>query len=193
MSNLLEVLRFQPKALKKKGAAPLMVDVPVSPDTAPYLVSSYDSYMWIEKPHPGSIVKAAVRKIKTPGTAFQDVLQAIEFRGRRDEWGNVNPFSEEGVWGAIHHLEYYGIEDIELLVPPERGKDNKQGPYNRPEWLAPDTFNVVQRPTSWLPDDTVLALPVDRNFFGTLGHLSSSTVIVVVHNASRGMGIACKP
>ena len=191
MSNLLEVLRFQPKALQKKGAQPLVVEVPVSPDTAPYLASSSTSYMWIEEPHPGNIVKAAVRKIKTPGRVFKDVLELVEARGSRDEWGNVHPFTEEGVWAAIHHLEYYGIEDIEILVPSVRVKKKGSKAYKRPKWLdKEDAFNVPMRPSSWLPDNTVLALPVDRNFVGTLGHVDPTTVIMVLHNASRGIGIA---
>ena len=190
MSNLLEILRFQPSALQKKGAIPLGVDVPVNPDTAPYLVSSSLSYVWVEGPHPGDIVKAAVRKIKTPGDAFRDVLAILESRGRKDNWGNVHPFSEDGVWEALHHLEYYGIEEIEVLVPRERVGKKGVTPYHRPEWLKKDSFNVHLRPTSWLPDDTAVALPIDRNFFGTMGHLNPLTIIVVVHNASRGIGIA---
>ena len=202
MSNLLQVLRFQPKALQQKGSVPLMVDIPVSPDTAPYLVSSSTSFVWIEEPHPGDQVKAAVRTIKSPGDVFTKTILEVERRGRADEWGNVHPFTEDGVHEAIRHLEYYGIDDFELLVPRERPataatRKTKKHPatkrdpgYKRPLWLVPDNFGRPMRPSSWLPDGMVVVLPVDRNFVGTMGHLTSTKVIVIIHNASRGIGIA---
>jgi len=190
MSNLLQVIRLKSQALQKKSAVPLMVDVPVNPALAPFLVSSTKGVMWIEDVHPGNVVKAAVRDITSPGEFFQEVLMAVVARGARDQWGSIHPFSEDGVRAAINHLEFYGLEDIELLVPRTRGEKNKDGAHERPAWLCDESFHVPIRPSSWVPDNCVVVVPVDRDFLGTLAHFTPRQVMAVVHNPCRGIAIA---
>lgn len=190
MSNLLQVIRLKSQAMQKKRTFPLMVDVPVNPELAPFLVSSSKGVLWIEAAHPGDLVKAAVRQIESPGEFFQEVLQAVSERGAKDQWGNVHPFTGEGVREAIHHLEFYGIEEIEILVPRLRGEENKNGPHERPAWLTEESFNVPVRPSSWIPDKCAVVVPVDRDFLGTLAHFTPKQVMSVIHNPSRGMAIA---
>src|SRR3989344_2785296 len=95
MSNLLIVLRHQPKALSRKTVVPLLVEVEgVSPDTAPYLVSAVkDPWFWIEEPHPDNHIKAAVRTMTTPGRIFLDAVQEVARRGKLAEWENGFDFS----------------------------------------------------------------------------------------------------
>lgn len=187
MSNLLHVLRLKPQ---KKSSIPLMVEVPVNPELAPFLVSSTTGVMWIEEAHPGDIIKAAVRKILSPAEVFAEIIQAVAKRGAEEQWGNVHPFTQEGVQAAIHHLEFYGLEDVELLVARTRGDEHKEGPHMRPEWLRTETFSVPLRPSSWVPEGWVVALPVERNFVGTLAHFSPHQIVLAVHNPSRGLALA---
>ena len=192
MSNLLQVVRLNDKEMKK-GVLPLMMEVPVDPTLTPILVSSSTSLLWVEEAHPGNVVKAAVRQITSPGEVFKEVLLKVEERSLRDEWGSTNPYSEEGVKEALKYLAFYELGDVELLVPFQRAADHKGGLYHRPEWLKTEAFNVPLRPTSWVPDDCVVAVPLDRDFVGTIAHLNPRTVVVVVHNASRGIAMAKDP
>ncbi len=191
MSNLLQVIRLKPQALTKKSNFPLMVDVPVNPEAAPYLVSSAKGgYLWIDKAHPGDIIRAAVQEIESPGKSFQTILNMVSERGIKENWGNVQPYTEAGVRDAIKYLEFYGLTDVEILVPRFRAEGNKDGPLERPEWLSTGNFDYPLHPTSWLPDNCVLVVPTDREFLGTLAHFSMKHVVIAVHNPSRGLAIA---
>ena len=117
MSNLLQVTRMQPNAMEKKKAVPLFLEWPVNPELAPFLISSSTSLMWIEEAHPGDQVRVAVRKISSPGEIFWSIVEAIGERGERDKWGNVHPFTEEGVLAAVDHVTSYELDPVELLFP----------------------------------------------------------------------------
>jgi len=199
MSYLLEIYRDKSMAMKGKKNMPLMAEVDVHPDTGPYLVSGAKTpLLWVEEPHGGTHVKAGVRQIDSPGKMFLAVLLSVEIRGRRDEWGNVHPFTPEGLQAAIDHVDYYEQGDLEVLIPRVRGEKapderEKDEPFvaaNRPEWLHPREFQLPFRPSSWLPDNCAVVVPRDRGFVGRMTHLGPKMVFVVVHNASRGIGIA---
>jgi hypothetical protein len=191
MSNLLLVTKLQSAALQKKqGIIPLMVEVPIDPQTAPYLVSSTSSLLWIDEPHPGDVVKAAVRQDVAPASLFLEVLESVMLKGNQEGWGNVFPFSLQGILDAIDYVKSFDLDDLEVLVPRVKIKqDDKEG-YERPEWLNPTNIKLPLRPTSWLPENCAVVLPKDRELVGVLGHLTNKAVIVVVHNASRCFGIA---
>ena len=190
MSNLLQVIRVKPKAVQQKTNNPLLVEVPVNPDLAPFLVSSTKGVVWVEEAHPGNMVKAAVRPITAPNDVFQEILGAVVKRGQQAQWGSVHPFSEAGVWEAIRHLEFHGLEDIELLVPRQQESSKGKKRPKAPEWLSKETFNLPIRFSSWVPENCVVALPIDRAFVGVMVHIAPKLVVVAVHNASRGIGVA---
>lgn len=190
MSNLLQVIRFKPQALKKKSNYPLMVDVPVDDEAAPFLVSSSKGgYLWIEKAHPGNMIKAAVQDIATPGQVFYEVLDAVIQRGAEEKWGNVHPYTEEGLKEAIKYLEFYGLTDVELLVSRSKSEKNSGSVRHRPEWLTTKKFDYPIHPTSWLPDNCIVVVPSDRGFVGTIAHFAPKKIIVAVHNPSRGLAV----
>jgi len=190
VSNLLQVVRVHSKAAAKKGNVPLIMEFHVSPETVPYLVTSSEGLMWIEEPHPGDIVKAAIREITTPGDLFWAMTLSVVHRGLRDEWGNVQPFSKGGVIAATMHLEDYDLGDLEILAPRVREEDNELGPYQRPDWLQPDTLGFPVRPSSWIPDDCAVVVPKDRDFVGLLNHITPKKVAAVAHNPSRSIAVA---
>lgn len=178
MSNLLQVIRFQTEAMKKKGTMPLMMEFQISDETAPYLVTSSNAVLWVEKPHPGGLIKAAVR-VATPGDIFQEMVKAVADRGERDEWGNVHPFTLKGLDAAMDHLRYYDLHEMEVLAAPSEKK------IDRPEWLR----TLPVRPASWVPKRWVIIVPKDRDYVGIFGHLSGKHVVGVTHNASRCIAI----
>jgi len=190
MSQLLRVLRLNSNVMKtpgkgKKPPVPLILEWAVNGDTSPYLVSSTSSVLWVEDPHEGNIIRAAVRKIPDPGVLFREILEAVAKRGKEDQWGNVHPFTFAGLKGAVDHVTSYDLDDLEILVP--RVTKTKQ----RPDWMQ--TFSQESgfplRPSSWMPDDCALVLPKDRDFVGVLGYLGAKSAAAVVHNASRGIAV----
>lgn len=199
MSNLLGILRFRPgAAMDGKKRTPIIMEIPVIPDTAPYLVTSTTGVMWIEEPHPGNIIKAAVR-VAPPADIFRAMLEAVIERGRQDDWGNVHFFTPTGLTAAIEHVRSYNLGELEVLIPRSRTdiklKDRKTAQKAislkvKPEWLHPAAIGLPIRPTSWLPDDCAVVLPRDRDFVGVLGHVSPRDLFAVAHNPSRGIGIA---
>ena len=198
MSNLLQVVRLGSEIMRGKGpkaVIPLIVEFQIDPMAKPFLVSSTSGFLWVEEAHPGNVVKAAVRKGPAPGDLFLGVVQSIAERGAAEGWGNSFPFTRDGVKGAIEYVRSYDLDELELIIPrlrEEKGKKGKKGkgPSPRPEWLRPETFNLPCRPSSWVPDDCVVVVPRDKSYVGILGHLDAKSVVVCVHNPSRGVAIA---
>jgi hypothetical protein len=161
-----------------KNAAPLYIEVPVDALTAPYLVTSTRAVMWIDEALNGRMVRAAVRRgVKKPGALYAEIVEAIAKRGA--EWDSVHPLTKEGILKAIEHVRYYGFDEVEVLVPTEDEK---------PLVEVDDKTRVDV--ADWLPDKTVVVVPVNREFVGILGRVSPSAVLAVVHNPSRGVAIA---
>lgn len=180
MSNLLQVVRFKTEAVKRK-ALPLMLEFKVNAECAPYLVSSSHGLVWVEQAHPGDIIKAAVREIRSPGDVFEEAVRTIAVEGRAREWGNVHPYTQDGLQAAVSHLESYDFDDLEILTRPV----GKTVP-----WLQADALGGVPvRHTAWVPKGWLVVVPKDREFVGLLGHLTTRQVVAAIHNPSRGVAI----
>jgi hypothetical protein len=184
VSNLLQVVRSHPKALQKKGVRPLILEFNVSPETAPYLVTSTTGVLWIAEPHPGDVIKSAVRDIEAPGDIFAECLRAVAERGLKYRWGNTHPFTEAGLDAAVDHVQSYDLPDIEVLVG-QRSKDNPA-----PKWLTPKELQLPIRVSSWVPENCAVVVPANREFVGYIVHLRPKTIAVAIHNASRAISIA---
>jgi hypothetical protein len=202
MSNFLHLVRFTPKALKNKSALPLFMEFPVNLETAPFLVTSTKSVQWTMEPLKGGVVRAAVRQETTKGALFREAFESIAALGQEAQWGNVQPFTEEGLHAVIKHVTDYELTDLEILVPKVRKAPKKeakepegseeaeeteeQWEYRRPAWLDNQSLRLC--PTSWLPDDSAIVVPKEREYVGFIG-LVGAGIVMVVHNASRGIGI----
>jgi hypothetical protein len=207
MSNLLVVQRVQSKALQRKGTVPLMIEYGVSKETAPYLVSSTSSVMWINAAHPGEpgdVVKAAVRKM-TVDAFFGEVLEATISMGRQQEWGNVHPLTLAGLQAAVEHVEFYDLGPVELLIPrtrpvePEGETDEDEERVIQVDLMPPELRPLLEdiglpfRPSSWVPDGTIVVVPKDRTFVGVVSKVTATQIAGVVHNAARGIAIVQGP
>jgi len=171
-----------------------MLEYGVPEETAPYLVSSSSSVMWISEPHPGPVVKAAVREVSL-GDFFRECVDAVAAMGRQQEWGNVHLLTLEGLRAAIEHVSFYELEPLELLIPrayPPQ-KVNKPG---TPDLMPPDLRPLLEevglpfRPSAWVPANTVIVVPKDRAFVGVVWQVTPKKIAGVVHNAARGIAIA---
>jgi len=160
-----------PYDLGKK--TPLLVEVPVDRELAPYLVSSSKSALWIERPHPNNCVRAAVTNHQ--GHA-KSLIEHIAIKGDAEEWGNCHPLSEKGVREALAHLQYYGFGDVEVLFSPST-RD-----VGIPE-------GVPVREAPWVPKGWAVVVPVDRSFVGTTLCFKEGLFATVVHNAARGVAV----
>lgn len=217
MSHLLVVARLKSKAMQRKSNVPLMLEYKVAPETAPYLVTSSSSVMWINEPHPGDIVKAAVRQMSI-SEFFTEVVEAVAAMGRQQKWGNVHPLTVEGLRAAVEHIEFYELGPVELLTPRahqpgeateetdlvnETDPDDDEGEVAdvkkrveavdlMPPELRPfiEELGLPFRPSSWVPEGTIVVVPKDRTFVGVVNRVTTKKLAGVVHNAARGIALA---
>jgi len=186
-----------------------MLEYGVPEETAPYLVSSSSSVMWISEPHPGPVVKAAVREVSL-GDFFRECVDAVAAMGRQQEWGNVHLLTLEGLRAAIEHVSFYELEPLELLIPrayppgsspsveEDESEDDPQKVNNpgTPDLMPPDLRPLLEevglpfRPSAWVPANTVIVVPKDRAFVGVVWQVTPKKIAGVVHNAARGIAIA---
>lgn len=195
--------------MENPKAVPLELQGKVNPECAPFLVTkSRGGVCWIDTIQQDAIRSGICKS--TPGAVFNWIVDAVEERGRACEWGNVHPYSPEGVKAAADHLNYYGIDDIELLVPPiqlpeglhskkddqlEKGLEDILGKQEarvapRPDWLNPTDIGLPFCITPWLPDNCVVAVPGERVLVGELTHVSSQYLSAIVKDPSRTIAIA---
>jgi len=176
-TNLLEVVNFDDtiKSTRRGRVQPQMMEFQVNPELAPFLVSSTRSVIWVEKAGSQEQVRAAIRARRG---LEAELVGAIAELGSRADWGNIQPLTTVGVKACVDHLRFYGLEQVEVLVAPDT--DVSEVDFNK--------LNVIE--ASWVPLDAVVIVPVDRGFVGTLGTLGQHKGLALIHNASRGVGIA---
>lgn len=172
--NLLNVVRtdyFGPR----KGSVPLMVEFRVNPETAPFIVSSTRSFVWVT-PRTDR-VRAAIRTVGEVGIAgaFRDIVTRIVDAGVSGGWGNVHPFTPDGLAAARAHLAYYDLSDTGIVAHPDTDVS--------PLGVGDD----IER-AAWVPEGWAVVLPTDREFVGFLV-VSEDRYLVVVHNSSRAVAV----
>lgn len=190
MSHLLQVSKHM-----SRSNTPVMVEIAVPEETAPYLVTSTDSLVWVPQPMeptkemwsgyvPEYVVRAAIRSIQDLPTAdhlFYHVVVSVAAQGLALDWGNVHPFTTQGVIDAVRHVSTYDMGDLCLLSPMQCSLPLKK--------MALSDNLLIQK-CSWLPSGYVVVVPKDRSFVGTLSLIGTESFFAVVHNASRAIGIA---
>ena len=119
----------------------------------------------------------------------------------------------EGLRAAVDHLEFYELGALELLIPRSHtgsvamldDQDDGEGVEEdgkrvelvdlMPPELRPliEEIGLPFRPSSWVPDGTIIVVPKDRAFVGVASLVTAKKIAGVVHNAARGMAIAQGP
>lgn len=182
-SDLLRVSSLDSGSGRTKGA-PLMMEFKVNLETGPFLVSSTRGVLWVSPREPK--VRAAFRVVK-PEALFQDVIQAVLSAGVSSEWGNVHPLTTAGVIGAIAYVRSYELPTLEILMHP----DVAGLPVSVQEVDGEVIRTLCGLPVEladWLPMNTLVILPQDRDYVGFFLSYEGRGV-AVVHNASRGIAI----
>jgi hypothetical protein len=110
-----------------------------------------------------------------------EILQAILMMGTECEWGNCAGFDEAGICKVTDHVRSYGLGNLEMMV-------HAASVPELPSSLPPMVTLVK---VGWLPAKVAVVLPADRNYVGFASFVGSEEKMVgVVHNPSRGVGIA---
>jgi hypothetical protein len=173
----------------KTKHVPLMMEFPINPETGPFLVSSSRSVLWVLPKRP--IIRAAVRPMTDLGEFFLEVVNEVRDMGRESEWGNVHPWTSEGLLGALAHVRSYEITDVEILAGGSDPDAVVWGDLPQPVLLEDEHLTLCGVPLEvvpWLPPTMLVVVPQDRDYLGFVLLLRDKG-LAVVHNASRGMAI----
>jgi hypothetical protein len=157
---------------RKAGGTPLMTEVPVEGDLAPFLVTSTKSVIWVARAT-GGRVRSAIRAVN-PNVHFAELLGAVATKSAEEGWGSVFLLSAEGVKQGAAYLREQGFTELTLLV----GNDT-------PDLHPPDNVEVV--PTSWVSAGVAALVPTDREYVGVTLDFGNGAISTVLHNASRGV------
>lgn len=156
---------------------PLMIELPVDPKIAPYLVSTTKSFLWLEQPLRNNKLRVAIRN-ETLDQLYGEVVQNIYEMGVDSSWENSYSLSKDGVRKAIGYLQYYGIKDVEILCcetdPLSLGSSF-------------ESYSVTK--VSWIKD-CYIAVPKDRSYFGSMTDFGSDKYAILIHNPSRGISFS---
>jgi len=173
--ELLQILQVDPRRIK--NAVPLLMEFKINPETAPFLVSSTTSVLWVRRPHAGR-VRAAIRDVGKD-VLYREIVEEVFHMGTEAQWGNAVPFTPAGILQGVEHLRFYNITEIEILTSDVL------------PWELPETVEDIRvEKVPWIPDGMALIVPVERDFLGTLWFLDSDRLLAVVHNSSRALVVA---
>ena len=179
MDDLLAVNPWGRKAFKQ-GSTPIAMEFQVNRELHPYLVTAAgkSKFIWLPKARNGR-VRAAFRE-EGRASLFLDIVKEVAVCGRDNEWDNVFGYSPEGLMKAVEHLRYYGISEVEVLIPAKGFGFGFESP------------GVTVSKTKWVPEGMAVAVPKDRNCLGFVADLPSGSFVSVVHNPSRGLAVAVR-
>lgn len=157
---------------RKAGGVPLMTEVPVEPELAPFLVTSTKAVTWIGRAV-GGRVRSAIRTVN-PHAHFAELVEAVVAKSVEEGWGSVFPLTPEGAKQGVVYLVDHGFTDLTLLTTEEV-----------PELNLPEQVGLVS--ASWLPVNTAVLVPTDREYVGLTLDFGNGSIATVLHNASRGV------
>lgn len=162
----------------------LAIELPVSPHTAPYLVSGAKKpVIWVPEASNGKI-RAAIREAPSERQLAGKFLASIVTMSQKRQWGSVFPLSAKGIKGAIKYLQNYEFKNLMIL---------HHSTLNTDIISTRQTENGIRQVVAdWLPRETVLVLPEDKTYVGSVCRIPGKRLVAVVHNASRGIAIARK-
>lgn len=165
--------------LKTEGRTPLMMEFPVNPELAPYLVTAAgkSKFIWILSSK--GRVRVGVRK-QDPSERVAmnlDLIREIALVGETSKWGNVHPLTSKGLESAVGHLKYYGVEDIEVLVSTSG---------------LPFIADAPVKVCDWLHEGCAVVVPKDRDCVGVFADVGKG-FLAMVHNPSRGVVVLGEP
>lgn len=152
---------------------PLMLEFAVNPETAPVLVTTSRSLVWVT---PKTAQVRAATQVISPVDLFGMVVDTVASTGRKAQWGNTHPITAKGVQDAVAYVQSYGFTELEILCSVN--------------WRLAQETGLPCTVVSWLPEHTFVVLPVDRSYVGfAMQDTATGLMLAVVHNACRGIAV----
>lgn len=187
---LLHMIRM----MNTRRRIPAMMEFEV-PETSPYLITSSTALFWIPTSRGGRI-RAGVRPKSSTAAFFGEVVDEVVKQGQESKWGNIHPLTKDGLSEAIGHVHYYMADDSDnsnllILVHPDF-----EWAKLDPEWVVKDghflarIMGVPVAKAEWLDTDTAVVIPYNRGMVGFAIEIGEENILAVIHNASRGIGVA---
>lgn len=152
----------------KGSEAPPLVEPPVHPALAPYLVSGPSGFLWVERSSKEGHLRAAPVTI-SEGEASLRALEMIGVRASLEAWGSVFPATSEGVKEVKEAMHFFHPEELQAFSG---------------ENFPPIVQGVMQVP--WVPKGTMIIVPKTRKFVGTCYGIAGRWAYVV-DNAVAGV------
>lgn len=152
---------------------PLMFECSVDKDLdGPYLVSSSNDFIWINRQFPGNFLRAATQTVN-PQDMFRGVVMECKRKSLEMGWGSCLSYSgnlnrQLGV--LIDYLNYFSFTEFDV--------------YTDLDLQVP---NATLHNIDWLPKGYVVITPKDKRFVGTMYRFPKNLNGVVVHNPSRSL------
>jgi len=155
---------------------PIMLEVPVASGLdGPFLVSSSKGFLWVDRVFSNGTLRVAVSKVPML-FMFRDAVHKVLSMSTEKGWGSCALPTAEGLQKVISHLADYDMTEVEILHGDKFNED-----------LIPD--KVLAHETYWVPSDWAVVLPTDRAFVGTAFDFGGGMSALLLHNASRAVGI----
>lgn len=176
MADLLLVHNWS-HLIGRSGQPPRIMEVPVNPKSAPFLVSAREGadhpLVWVPRAGKNDTIRVCPR---VDATIRTKIIEEIVLTGEQKKLGNVHRLTKEGVVEAQRYLSFFGFDDIEALVSEDVG-----------DTFLPDVVPVYEK--EWVPSGHMVLVPSDRAFVGDLGQMSTGHIMAVVHNPLRGIAV----
>jgi len=158
--------------------APLVIsDIPVPQGTGPYLITTTRKLLWLGDSSKSSTLQVGVRKRLGLEEAL---INSVIEESRKLQWGSIYSLTLDGISKAQSYVTYHTDSPVETICSPATYELKKE---------AFSKLNIVRE--EWVPEGSVIVVPEDRSLLGTVWEFTGGLAGAVVHNARRGVGIAC--
>lgn len=149
------------------------------PENSPYLVSSTKDLIWIDTTRTKSRLRSAWRVIEDFDVFYAQVVSKIYDHAKKNLWGNINDFSEEGLNKGFDYLRSYEFTDLEVFTSTEAS-------------FLKESEKIKITKVSYLPNNFFLITPQDKEFTGILMSNLREQHNLIVHNAARGFAFCVR-
>ena len=153
---------------------PVWLEFHVDPETAPFLITSTRSWLWVTPRR--NIIRVGTRFLDMHNL-FMEIVQQVADTGVSSLWENVHPSTRDGVLQAIQYVHSYGFPDIEVLAAPDIHLDTLKD-LDVPVQVAP-----------WLQSGHMVVVPRDREYVGFAMVVRNGMGVCLLHNPSRSIAI----
>lgn len=156
------------KLQAKNQTLPSLVEFPVHPSLAPYLVSTSKGYIWVERASKLGQVRAQPVSWGDE-KASKEAISMIMERAQAEDWGAVFPATQDGLQEIGAALRFFQPSEIQVF----RGVG------------APDLLSGIPQ-VPWVPEGVLVFAPKHRRWVATAYDIHGQSAYVI-DNATAGI------